>query len=164
MTATKAVLPAFPSLSKVEMEDRKRSLMGDVDDLAPSRKRLKDENGSTMRMDEDKEKQVEVRASSLPRRAFHKNTSTDCTCIQDYQKDAIMRQMKEYKRQKRDVEEQLADLQKKARYHDDHLRILDAWWAQLLDEIRIRVGDELPTPPPSATSALGMPTPPLYVT
>ena len=75
-----------------------------------------------------------------------------------------MRQMKEYKRQKRDVEEQLADLQKKARYHDDHLRILDAWWAQLLDEIRIRVGDELPTPPPSATSAIGMPTPPFCVT
>lgn len=61
MTATKTRLPAFPSLTKVEMEDRKRSLLHDVDDLAPSRKRLKDERGDTMRMDDDKEKQVEVR-------------------------------------------------------------------------------------------------------
>jgi hypothetical protein len=43
------------------MEDRKRALIADVDDLAPSRKRLKDENGSTMRMDEQKERDVEVR-------------------------------------------------------------------------------------------------------
>lgn len=71
MTATKTVLPALPSLSKTAMEDRKRSLMNDVEDLVPSRKRLKDENGATMRMDEDKEKQVEVRASSLSQRAFH---------------------------------------------------------------------------------------------
>lgn len=42
------------------MEDRKRALIADVDDLAPSRKRLKDENGSTMRMDEQKERDVEV--------------------------------------------------------------------------------------------------------
>ncbi|PIA92382.1 E3 ubiquitin-protein ligase bre1 [Cercospora beticola] len=132
MPATKAAPPAFPSLSKIEMEDRKRSLINDVEDLAPSRKRLKDENCATMRMDDDKEKQVE-----------------------DYQKDALIRQLKEYKRVKRDAEEQLAELQRKARYHDDHLRILDAWWSQLLDEIRLRIGDELPTPPPSATSAVG---------
>ena len=56
MTATKAHhLPALPSLHTIEMEDRKRSLVNDVDDLAPSRKRLKDENGGTMRMAEDKE-------------------------------------------------------------------------------------------------------------
>lgn len=131
MTATKTVLPALPSLSKTAMEDRKRSLINDVEDLAPSRKRLKDENGATMRMDEDKEKQVE-----------------------DYQKDAIIRQLKEYKRQKRDADEQLVELQRKVTYHDDHIRVIDAWWSQLLDEIRIRVGDELPTPPPSATSAI----------
>ena len=43
------------------MEDRKRSLANDADDLAPSRKRLvKDENGQQMRMDAEKEKDVEV--------------------------------------------------------------------------------------------------------
>lgn len=65
MTATKAALPALPSLTKLEMEDRKRSLVGDVDDLAPSRKRLRDENGATMRMSDDKEKDVEVRRAAL---------------------------------------------------------------------------------------------------
>ena len=44
------------------MEDRKRSLAPDVDEsMAPSRKRLvKDENGQQMRMDAEKEKDVEV--------------------------------------------------------------------------------------------------------
>ena len=52
---------AIPSYDKLKMEDRKRSLANDVDDLAPSRKRLvKDENGQAMRMDAEKEKDVEV--------------------------------------------------------------------------------------------------------
>lgn len=132
MTATQAHLPALPSLHTIEMEDRKRSLVNDVDDLAPSRKRLKDENGSTMRMAEDKEKDVE-----------------------DFQKDAILRQMKEYRRQKKDAEDQLSELQKKTRRHNEHLRIIDAWFAQLLDEVRVLAGDKLPTPPPNATSWTG---------
>ena len=53
---------AVPSLDKVKMDDRKRSLVPDTDDLAPSRKRLlKDESGQAMRMDAEKEKDVEVR-------------------------------------------------------------------------------------------------------
>ncbi|KAK4501521.1 hypothetical protein PRZ48_007330 [Zasmidium cellare] len=132
MTATKTALPALPSLSKIEMEDRKRSLANDVDDLAPSRKRLRDENGATMRMSEHIEKDVE-----------------------DYQKDAIMRQMKEYKRQKKDADEQLSELQKKTKHHNDHLRTIDAWFAQLLDEVRVLASQSLPTPPPSATSSTG---------
>lgn len=49
------------------MEERKRSLaatdpVAAGDDLGPSRKRLlKDENGQAMRMDAEKEKDVEVR-------------------------------------------------------------------------------------------------------
>jgi hypothetical protein len=54
-------------------------------------------------------------------------------------------------------------VQKKSKYHDDHLRILDAWFAQLLDEIRILVSDALPTPPPSATPAAGMASPTYHV-
>jgi E3 ubiquitin-protein ligase BRE1 len=50
-----------PSDTIVKMEDRKRSLANDVDDLAPSRKRMvKDENGQQMRMDAEKEKEIEV--------------------------------------------------------------------------------------------------------
>jgi hypothetical protein len=56
-TAAIAILPT----SKQEMDDRKRALVNDVEDLAPSRKRVKDENGAGMRMsDESKEKEVEV--------------------------------------------------------------------------------------------------------
>lgn len=52
---------AIPSYDKLKMEDRKRSLANDVDDLAPRSKRLlKDENGQAMRMDAEKEKDVEV--------------------------------------------------------------------------------------------------------
>lgn len=43
------------------MEDRKRSLATDADDVAPSRKRLlKDEHGQQMRMEEGNEKQIEA--------------------------------------------------------------------------------------------------------
>jgi E3 ubiquitin-protein ligase BRE1 len=78
--------------------------------------------------------------------------------MQDFQKDAILRQMKEYKRQKKDAEDQYNDLQKKTRWHDDHLRTIDAWFAQLLDEVRVLASETLPTPPPSASSTAGMPT------
>jgi E3 ubiquitin-protein ligase BRE1 len=79
--------------------------------------------------------------------------------MQNYQKDAIMRQMKEYKRQRKDLEEQLADLQKKCQFHNDHLRVIDAWFSQLLDEVRTFVSETLPTPPPSAGPVVaGTPT------
>ncbi len=87
----------------------------------------------------------------------------DLLAMQHYQKDAIIRQMKEYKRQRKDFEAQLIDLQKKCRYHDDHLRTIDAWFAQLLDEVRLLTSSSLPTPPPSASSpTAGMRT--IYVT
>ena len=78
-----------------------------------------------------------------------------------------MRQMRDYKRQANLYEAQVADLNKRSQYHDDHLRTLDVWFTQvsrislvvsssprlpaappcfahslqLLDEIRIMVGD-----------------------
>ena len=63
MTSTQVQPAALPPSfdTKVKMEDRKRSLANDADDFAPSRKRLvKDENGQAMRMDAEKEKEVEV--------------------------------------------------------------------------------------------------------
>lgn len=50
---------------------------------------------------------------------------------QEYQKDAIYRQMQEYKREKSILESQLRDVQKKSTDHDDHLRVVDAWWSQV---------------------------------
>ncbi|KAK3717232.1 E3 ubiquitin-protein ligase bre1 [Vermiconidia calcicola] len=141
MTTAQAHPPSAlpPSFDKVKMEDRKRSLANDADEMAPSRKRLvKDENGQQMRMDVEKEKDVE-----------------DADSMKNYQKDAIMRQMKDYKRQRKDFEEQVTELQKKCQYHDDHLRTIDAWFAQLLDEVRVLATQMLPSPPPSASSTSG---------
>lgn len=83
MTATKAALSALPSLEKFEMEDRKRSLVVDADDVVPSRKRVKDENGATMRMSDDKEKEVEVCLYPSPATAIHisRAVCTDCAVL-----------------------------------------------------------------------------------
>ncbi|EMC97159.1 hypothetical protein BAUCODRAFT_106504 [Baudoinia panamericana UAMH 10762] len=133
MTTTQTAGVALPSFDKLKMEERKRSLLPDGDDGAPRAKRLvKDENGQAMRMDNEKEKEIE-----------------------SFQKDAILRQLKEYKRQKRDLDEQLSEMTKKCRYHDDHLRAVDGFFAQLLDEIRVLASTSLPTPPPSATAPTG---------
>ncbi len=63
MTALRAPQAvALPSHDKLKMDERKRSLAVDADDLAPrARKLLKDENGQPMRMDAEKEKDLEVR-------------------------------------------------------------------------------------------------------
>lgn len=71
--------------------------------------------------------------------------------------------MKEYKRHKKDLEEQVSDLHKKSQYHDEHLRICDAWFAQMLDEVRVLASETLPTPPPSASSHSGLQTPSRHV-
>jgi hypothetical protein len=39
--------------------------------------------------------------------------------------------MLEYKREKATLEAQLKDVQKRSSDHDDHLRIIDAWWSQV---------------------------------
>ncbi|KAF2715181.1 BRE1-domain-containing protein [Pleomassaria siparia CBS 279.74] len=64
--------------------------------------------------------------------------------IESFQKDAIFRQMKEYKREKVIIESQLLETEKRSKYHDDHLRILDVWFDQLIDEIKILSGEGLP--------------------
>ena len=53
------------------------------------------------------------------------------TLPQNFQKDAILRQMREYKREKNLYEAQVTDLSKKSQHHDDHLRTIDAWFTQV---------------------------------
>ncbi|KAI9851410.1 MAG: E3 ubiquitin-protein ligase bre1 [Thelocarpon superellum] len=60
--------------------------------------------------------------------------------LERFQKDAIYRQMQEYKRERNNLESRLAEMVKRATYHDDHLRVVDAWWRQLLDEVKILIG------------------------
>ncbi|RMZ81542.1 hypothetical protein DV737_g2523, partial [Chaetothyriales sp. CBS 132003] len=62
--------------------------------------------------------------------------------LERFQKDAIHRQMLEYKREKNTLESQLKELRKQARYHDDHLRAIDAWFKQLIDEVKTMAGGD----------------------
>lgn len=37
----------------------------------------------------------------------------------------------EYKRERNMLETRVEELEKKSTYHDDHLRVIDAWWDQV---------------------------------
>jgi len=103
----------------VKMEDRKRPAVSAVDDLAPPSKRL-NVNGAGKSRDDSGDKGEDA-------------------WIEEYAKGAIYRQMLEYKREKSTLEARLQDLEKKTTDHDDHIRIIDAWWLQLLQEIELLV-------------------------
>ncbi|KAJ9665035.1 E3 ubiquitin-protein ligase bre1 [Coniosporium apollinis] len=113
---------AVPSLGLVKMEDRKRPVMADSEDAAPPAKRQATVNGA---------KPVSDDADSHLKE------------LELYQKDAILRQMKEYKREKAVLEAQVVEMEKKTAYHDEHLHVIDSWFAQLIDEVRVIVNDTL---------------------
>lgn len=50
---------------------------------------------------------------------------------QRFQKDAIWRQMQEYKRDKVSLEAKLKESSKATANHNDHLRVIDAWYSQV---------------------------------
>ncbi|XDG01299.1 hypothetical protein ABKA04_000914 [Annulohypoxylon sp. FPYF3050] len=104
------------------MEDRKRPAIS-TDDIAPPSKRQAVNGGSKSKDDGD---------------------TKDEAWIEDYQKDAIYRQMLEYKREKNTLEAQLDEAQKLSVHHDDHIRIVDNWWLQLLQEIELLVEGRIP--------------------
>ena len=107
----------MPSIASVNMEDRhmKRPAADDQARSGPPTKRQHVAvNGTSAHPDAD-----------MPWRED----------IEEYQKDAILRQMKEYKREVASTKEELKRVAKKALYHDDHLRIIDAWFSQLIDEL-----------------------------
>ncbi|MCJ1310142.1 E3 ubiquitin-protein ligase bre1 [Agyrium rufum] len=109
-----------PSLSSViiKMEDRKRPVACDGDDIAPPSKRQVTTVNGTSKSHQD---------SDMPNQAD----------LERFQKEAIWRRMQEYKREKDTVTQRLDSLLKKAAFHDEHIRIIDAWFAQVLDEVRI---------------------------
>ncbi|KAL3419393.1 BRE1 E3 ubiquitin ligase [Phlyctema vagabunda] len=119
VAASAASLPS----SFIKMEDRKRSAGQSAEDIAPPTKRQAINGGSKASLDAD-----------MPWKDD----------LEKYQKDAIYRQMLEYKREKATLESQLKDIQKKSLDHNDHLRVIDAWWSQLLDEVRLLAEDEIP--------------------
>ncbi|OAA78016.1 ubiquitin ligase protein BRE1 [Akanthomyces lecanii RCEF 1005] len=106
------------------MEDRKRSAVGSADDLAPPSKRLA-VNGS-----KPKDDAPEMKEESW---------------IEVYTKGAIYRQMQEYSRRAATAESRLEEVHKRAVHHDDHIRIIDAWWQQILDEVELLADASIPT-------------------
>ncbi|KAI9746325.1 MAG: E3 ubiquitin-protein ligase bre1 [Claussenomyces sp. TS43310] len=98
------------------MEDRKRPAGQNVDELAPPTKRQAVNGSGKASADAD-----------MPWKED----------LENYQKDAIYRQMLEYKRERATLESQLKDVQKRSVDHDDHLRVIDAWWSELLDEVTL---------------------------
>ncbi|KAF3049621.1 E3 ubiquitin-protein ligase bre1 [Didymella keratinophila] len=112
---------APPSLDHVKMEDRKRP-SGHDDSAPPAKRQAVTVNGARSHPDADMPWKDDIEA---------------------YQKDAILRQMREYKREKATLEAQLNEVEARSRYHDDELRTIDAWFDQLVDEIKILSGERL---------------------
>ncbi|MCJ1353542.1 MAG: E3 ubiquitin-protein ligase bre1 [Icmadophila ericetorum] len=103
------------------MEERKRPAPSDHDDSAPPSKRQATAINGSSKNHHD---------SDLPGKDE----------LERFQKEAIIRQMQEYKREKTTLEKQLSDLTSRAEYHDDHLRTIDSWFSQLLDEVNLCCG------------------------
>ncbi|KAI4177818.1 MAG: hypothetical protein LQ343_000282 [Gyalolechia ehrenbergii] len=57
--------------------------------------------------------------------------------LERFQKEAIWRQMQEKRRECTTLDAENKALRKSSEYHDDHLRTIDAWFTQLLDEVAI---------------------------
>lgn len=49
--------------------------------------------------------------------------------------------MQEYKREKNALETRLHDMTKKSTHHDEHLMVIDTWFGELIDEVKLLVGD-----------------------
>lgn len=64
---------------------------------------------------------------------------TEISLRQRFQKDAIWRQMQEYKREKISFETKVRELSKATTYHNDHLRIIDAWYNQVGEPFSIHL-------------------------
>lgn len=47
--------------------------------------------------------------------------------------------MQEYKRERNTLEGQINSLAESARYHDDHLRTIDAWFAQVSEFFQVTI-------------------------
>ncbi|KAL2815942.1 BRE1 E3 ubiquitin ligase-domain-containing protein [Aspergillus granulosus] len=103
------------------MEDRKRAATYDNNDSAPPLKK----------------QATSVNGGSKPHPDADMPWKDD---LERFQKDAIWRQMQEYKRDKLSLEAKLKETSKATAYHNDHLRIIDAWYIQLIDEIKVLLG------------------------
>ncbi|KAJ5669286.1 hypothetical protein N7462_010356 [Penicillium macrosclerotiorum] len=104
----------------VKMEDRKRPAADNNDSAPPLKKQATTVNGA-----------------SKPHPDADMPWKDD---LERFQKDAILRQMQEFKREKVALESRLNQMTKAATHHNDHLRIIDSWFGQLIDEVKVLLG------------------------
>ncbi|KAJ5570253.1 uncharacterized protein N7459_009683 [Penicillium hispanicum] len=104
----------------VKMEDRKRPAAENNDSAPPLKKQATAVNGGTK-----------------PHPDADMPWKDD---LERFQKDAILRQMHEYKREKLSLEARLSQMSKATTYHNDHLRLIDCWFGQLIDEMKVLLG------------------------
>ncbi|KAL4750213.1 hypothetical protein BDW72DRAFT_176280 [Aspergillus terricola var. indicus] len=120
MPAAEASPVAPPESGFVKMEDRKRAATHENDSAPPLKKQATSVNGG-----------------SKPHPDADMPWKDD---LERFQKDAIWRQMQEYKRDKVSLEAKLKESAKATAYHGDHLRVIDAWYNQLIDEVKLLFG------------------------
>ena len=122
------------------MDERKRSANYDNDDISPPLKRqATGANGTIKTRDPEadgigRDPDLEVCGDTGGTRfapPFDLSYRTMAHTSQEFQREAALRQMNEYKRAKKTVEKELEDLQKKSAAHDDHIRAADAWFSQV---------------------------------
>ncbi|CBF71013.1 E3 ubiquitin-protein ligase BRE1 [Aspergillus nidulans FGSC A4] len=120
MPAAEASPVAPPESGFVKMEDRKRAATYENDSAPPLKKQATSVNGG-----------------NKPHPDADMPWKDD---LERFQKDAIWRQMQEYKRDKVSLEAKLKESAKATAYHGDHLRVIDAWYNQLIDEVKLLLG------------------------
>ncbi|CAG8288813.1 unnamed protein product [Penicillium salamii] len=111
---------ATSDIGLVKMEDRKRPAADNNESAPPSKKQATTANGGTK-----------------PHPDADMPWKDD---LERFQKEAILRQMAEYRRERNTLETQLKKMTQTATFHNDHLRIIDAWFTQLIDELKLLLG------------------------
>jgi E3 ubiquitin-protein ligase BRE1 len=144
MTVEAATALSAPPLGLVKMEERKRASASDHhDDSAPPAKRqATNVNGPIAEPAVDTVNfgthgsswtvELEVRDRPLTRAPSPEiPIITNIDDLQKYQKDALLRKMKEYKRENTQLESRLADLQKIQKLVHEHLFTNDIFMAKV---------------------------------
>ena len=67
--------------------------------------------------------------------------------VEAFRKEAIWRRMQEYKREAEGLGERLEQVEKSGKYHDEHIRVIDAWFSQFLEELKLPNATQLPQLP-----------------
>ncbi|KAK9388807.1 BRE1 E3 ubiquitin ligase-domain-containing protein [Lipomyces mesembrius] len=108
------------------MDDRKRSLSVKTELEAPPLKRQATDIES---------------AGSKSANGFEVPLSQEDVAL--FKKEAIFRQMQIYRRERDLLQTRVSEIEQRSTYHDDHLRVLELWWDQLLNEVNILSGKPL---------------------